>query len=244
MHTKNPTHKVAGRLIGIRGFRRLFGLLEILFAIGAILFSILIVALPEISNHAVLELELGEVGLLPEMGALSVQVDDAKGGSIGVTNLRGEVLATNAFDSEGLRSIARWHTLPMVVFFAVFAIVLVDLLRRLCRKVEGGESFSGRSVDLVRKIGLVIIAFTILSAGLTTLLEHSLAGYLAKHATVQGIKMDFTTPHHSSLTLKFGSQHFDFDIGWAGILTGLLVLSLGEVFRQGRELKEENELTV
>lgn len=222
---------------------RLFGLLEIVLLISAVLLCVLVLMLPRISNPD-FELMVGEVGLMPESGALTVQADDVKAGSVSITNLRGTVLAKNSVDSKGLLAVARWHTLPMVVTLAVFAIVLLDLLRRLFRNFERGESFTKRSVLLVHKIGLTLIVFTILAAVVTTWLDHAVLNYLDQHATVQGVKMAFISPYQPGITLKLGSREFDFNLGWLGILVGLLVLSLGEVLRQGLVLKEDNELTV
>lgn len=224
--------------------RRLFGLLEITLLIAVVLLSLLILTLPRLSDHADLQLLVGEVGLMPESGALTLQTDGVKSGSVSITNLRGTVLAKNSFDNKGLLALARWHTLPMVIFYAVFAILLLDMLRRLFKNFERGESFTNRSVLLVHKIGLTIIVFTILSAVVTMWLDQAVANYLEKHATIQGIRMAFITPYKPGITLRLGSEHIDFDLLWVGILVGLLVLSLGEVLRQGLVLKEDNELTV
>jgi len=223
---------------------RLFGVLEIVLLIAVVLLSFLILALPRISNHSDLELLVGEVGLRPESGALALQTDGARSGSISITNLRGTVLAKNSFDNKGLLALARWHTLPMIIFYAVFAILLLDMLRRLFRNFERGESFTNRSVLLVHKIGLTIIAFTILSTLVMMWLDQAVATYLEQHATIQGLNMTFTTPYQPGITLKLGSGYVDFNLIWVGILVGLLVVSLGEVLRQGLVLKEENELTV
>jgi hypothetical protein len=55
--------------------------------------------------------------------------------------------------------------------------------------------------------------------------------------------MTFKAPRANSI-IVLSSDQFDIPRSWGGILTGLLILSLGEVFRQGLALKQDNELTI
>lgn len=225
-------------------FRRLFTFLEIASPIVGVVVCVLVLALPSISDRAELELELGQVGLMPEPGALTVQVGDSKAGTLSIKNLQGTVSVKNP--GEGALALTRWHTLPLIMAYAGFIAVLFDLLRRLFRNVEQGESFTERSVRLVHKIGMTILVFTLLSVAATAWHNHAITAYLEQHATVQGIKMAFTTPS-GLYHITHSADNFEFHFGGAGILgvlTGLLVLSLGEVFRQGLALKEDSDLTI
>ena len=223
-------------------FRRLFGLLELLSPIVGVMVCVLILAIPRISEHAELELELGAVGLMPESGALIAQAGDSKAETISIKNLQGTVSVKNPDNGNGLLALARSFTLPLILAYTGFMTVLFDLMRRLFRNVERGESFTGRSVHLVYTIGMTVIVFTLLSSVATTWHNHAVANYLEQHATVPGIKMTFTAPPANSVIVN--SRRFEFQFNWGGILTGLLVLSLGEVFRQGLALKEDNDLTI
>jgi hypothetical protein len=221
-------------------FRRLFALLEILAMVGAAIVCALILGLPRISDHA----KLGfVVGLVPESGALTVQVGDSKAESISINNLQGTLLVNSLGDGNGLLALTRWYTLPLVIAYAAYIAVLFDLLRRLFRNVERGESFTERSVHLVHKIGMTIILFTLLSAMAAWWHNRSIITYLQQHGTIEGVKMTFKAPSANSI-IVLRSDEFDIPISWGGILTGLLILSLGEVFRQGLALKQDNELTI
>jgi hypothetical protein len=223
-------------------FRRLFGLLEIISPVVGVLVCFLMLALPSVSNQAEVELELGEVGLMPESGALTVQGSDSKAETISIKNLRGGLWVRNPGEGNGLLALTRWSTVPLIIAYAGFFTLLFDLLRRLFRNVERGESFTERSVRLVHAIGMAVILFTFLSAAATTWHDRAVANYLNQHDTLQEIKMAFVAPHDNSVIV--GSHNFEFHFSFVGILAGLLVLSLGEVFRQGLVLKEDNDLTI
>jgi hypothetical protein len=225
--------------------RKLFVLLEVLTPVLGGILCFMILALPRISNHSELGLELGEVGLMPESGALAVPAADPKAGTLSIINLRGSVSVRNPGGSA--LALTQWHTLPLVIGYLGFITVLFDLLRRLFRNVERGEAFTERSVQLLQVIGITIIVFTCLSAATTAWHNHAIKTFLEEHADpqgieIQGIKMAFTIPYSNSITVN--SREFGFHFSWEGILTGLLVLSLAEVFRQGLALKQDNELTV
>lgn len=225
-------------------FRRLFGFLEILALIGAAIVSVLILALPRISDHAKLAFKVGfKVGLVPESGALIVQLGDSKAEAISIENLQGTLLVKNPGVGNDLVALTRWYTLPLVIAYAGFIAVLFDLLRRLFRNVDRGESFTERSAHLVHKIGMTIILFTLLSAMPAWWHNRAIITYLQQHGAIEGVKMTFKAPSANSI-IVLSSDQFDIPISWGGILTGLLILSLGEVFRQGLALKQDNELTI
>jgi hypothetical protein len=226
-------------------FRRLFCFLEIASPIVGLIVCMVVLALPTISNRSELILELGPVGLVPDPDALTAKLGDGDSGPLAINDLQGTVSVKNA--DQGVLALIRWHTLPLILGCAGFTAVLFDLLRRLFRNVERGESFTERSVRLVHQIGVIIIVFTLLSTAATSWHDQAVASYLTRHATVQGVKMTFATPNDGGYRFTHNGQDVGFHFGGGGILgilTGLLVLSLGEVFRQGLALKKENDLTI
>ncbi len=220
---------------------RLFAMFEVVISLAVVLLVFLILALPSMSGRA--ELTLGEIGLVPESGALIARADDSASTVISIRNLQGTLSMTNPGDSDELRALTRWHTVPMIIGYGVFLVALLDMLRRLFRNVARGESFTERSVGLVQKIGLAIILFSLLSTLATAWGNRALVTYLKQHAAVQGIKMSFTEPGANTI-IETGWGGFRFQFGWGEILAGLLVLALGEVFRQGLALKTESDLTI
>jgi hypothetical protein len=224
-------------------FHRLFAVLEVLVPAVNLTLCILVLAVPSLLHNVQMEVELGQVGLLPESGALTASGGNTNAETITIKNLQGTVSVKSSTDTGGVFAFTRAATLPMFIAYAAFLTVLFDLLRRLFRSVVLGETFSDRTVHLVQKIGVTIIIFALLSAAARTWHNRAVANYLGEHATVQGIKLAFTPPQGRDV-LVVNSTHFDFQFGWEGIFTGVLVLALGEVFRQGLALKKENDLTV
>ena len=232
MNTKNRLPKFCCRF---------FAFLELFISLAVVLLVFLILILPRMSGRA--ELTMGEIGLTPESGALIAKSDDSASSAISIKNLQGTLSITSPGSSSELLALTRWHTVPMLVGCGVFLVTLLDLLRRLFRNVARGESFTERTVGLVNKIGVTIILFSLLSTLATAWHNHALITYLQQHAVVQGIKMTFAEPGVNTI-IGAGSGNLRFQIGWSQILTGLLVLALGEVFRQGLTLKTESDLTI
>lgn len=130
----------------------------------------------------------------------------------------------------------------MVLVELVFGAALLDLLRRLFRNVARGESFTARNIRLVHVLGISILAFTLLSGAMQAWYSSQIVAYLNQHAAVEGGHMSFASASSGGLVVN--GRHFDIPFSGRGILTGLLVLALGEVFRQGLVLKQENDLTI
>jgi hypothetical protein len=141
----------------------------------------------------------------------------------------------------GLVEVAKQYGLPVLLINVLFLALLFELLRRLFRNVERRESFTRQSVLLVQIVGLSLMAFSIVSAFAESFFARAVYGYIAGHATVtiSGAQVHFPAPHGMGLP---GLHGFPFDN--PVFFSGLLVLALSEVFRQGVTLKAENDLTV
>lgn len=142
-------------------------------------------------------------------------------------------------DANTLFEVIKHHGLPLALMFTVFYAVLFDLLRRVFRNVVRGDSFTKNTLRLVQVVGLALVVFSFASAAAEGWFYFAVTDYLT---------------HHASATLAgspvpLSDKMFDFDSEGGGLfnslfLTGLLVLALSEVFRQGLVLKNENDLTV
>jgi hypothetical protein len=142
-------------------------------------------------------------------------------------------------DANGLFEVIKHHGLPLALMFTVFYAVLFDLLRRVFRNVVRGDSFTTNTLRLVQVVGLALVVFSFVSAAAEGWFYFALTDYLTHHASA--------TLAGSPVALS--SKMLNSDSEGGGLfnslfLTGLLVLALSEVFRQGLVLKNENDLTV
>src|SRR5258706_4438904 len=218
-----------------RIFRWVFTVLAVLAAIAAVAICIAILIdprLPAGTHFGPMKVDLmGQPGTV----ALGVVGGDS---DFTVTALRGSV-SLFVDKAGGLIEVLKHYGLPLILIKAIFLALLFDLLRRLFRNVGRGESFTPQSVYLVQLIGAALIVFSLVSAFAAGWFAQAAYGYLAQHAvlTVSG-----TTLH---LPAMHGFPHgHGFPLGSPVFFSGLLVLALSEVFRQGVELKNENDLTV
>jgi len=138
----------------------------------------------------------------------------------------------------GLIEVVKHHGLPVMLINALFFVTLFELLRRLFRNVGRGESFTPQSVRLVQFVGGTLIVFSLVSAMAEHWFVVAAYSYLAEHAmvTVSGTPLHLPAAHGMSLPHSNGGSPIFF--------SGLLVLALSEVFRQGLALKAEYDLTV
>jgi Protein of unknown function (DUF2975) len=144
-------------------------------------------------------------------------------------------------DASGLIELLKHYGLPLIILNAVFFAVLFDLMRRMFRNVGRGESFTQATVKLVQIIGVSLLVFSLVAAAAESWFHYALFTYLAQHAviTISGASIHLPSPQ--GFTISSGGP---FPFGSPVFFTGLLVLALSEVFRQGLVLKRENDLTV
>jgi hypothetical protein len=143
--------------------------------------------------------------------------------------------------ARGFIDVVKRFLLPLWLVRMLFFTALFELLRRLFRNVGRGDSFTPNTVRLVQILGGLLIAFAyILSFG-DGLLEHAIFSYFAQHAvvTVSGSQVHLPQPRYVML------PHGGFlPVMNPLFFSGLLVLALSEVFRQGVALKKDSELTI
>jgi len=216
-----------------RVLKWVFLVFEVLMGIGAVAIVIVMIISPRLPAQAGFGPANVDIWGLP--GTIMIRNSDfaavlAHGG-----------IMVRVDNAAALVEIALRFGLPLGLLCVAFYFLLFDLLRRLFRNVLRGESFTRTTVRLVQGIGLSLLVFSLASAVAEGMFQFALFQYLTHHASIivsgthlnlpQVNEMHFGSDGHS----VFGSPYF---------FTGLLVLALSEVFRQGLVLKNENDLTV
>jgi len=221
-------------------FRWLFTILEALAGLAAVGIVVAILVDPTLPPDAHFGPVHGDV--LGQAAEFALQ--PAPGG-------QGEpVLSLTAFNGNvtmavkqpaGLVALMKEYGFPLLLIYVLFAVAVLDLLRRLFRNVGRGESFTPQSVRLVQIVGGSLIVFAVISTIGESWFVHAIFSYLMQHTDVAvggaPVRLPNVDVHHARIGhwLPFGRASF-----WSG----LLVLALAEVFRQGLALKRDAELTV
>jgi hypothetical protein len=179
-------------------------------------------------KHVEVELNVSDLSLDP--GVVMLSFNDRKL-SMAVTQVKGDIALKGGAD--GVLTLVKRKFVPLGLVDCLFLAVLFDLLRRLFRNVERGDSFTEPNIRLVQIVGVSLMVFALASGALDFWASREIARYFVEHVTVPGGTLHVAPPEaRAGLTLD------------SAFFAGLLVLALAEVFRQGLALKRENELTV
>jgi len=186
--------------------------------------------------------DLGDVQFVPTAGLATLV--RAGGEELKIKSLQGIVTLSHDHFSNGLDASVKWAMVPLILAQGGFFFVLCELLRRLFRNVERRESFSSINIRLVRRVGLAILLFTLLSAVTQSYFGHRVLRYLGPSGTLMGREVLLTPAPTGNTIFQMSSAQFQFSLNFSSLLAGLVVLALSEVFRQGRQFQEENQLTI
>jgi len=219
-----------------RNLRVLFGFSRKLVLIVAVLRFVLIVVYPLLHLYEPTfsrGLPFVDVGFDKVPGGATIKANDIGAADIQLSGLRGSLFVTQYGASDSLDALTRWDFFLCTAVDFAFVFLLFDLLWQLCGNVERGEIFSERNIWAIRKIGWVILGFQAVGFAAGLWYARMVGDFVQQHVVLEGVKLH-TTPWRTDGNALSPSL----------ILTGLLVLLLAEVFRQGLALKKENELTV
>jgi hypothetical protein len=144
-------------------------------------------------------------------------------------------------DAAGLFEVVKHTGLPVALLAVVYFGLLFELLRRLFANVQHGLSFTRQSLRLVQVIGVSLLVFSVVSATAEDWFQYEVFRYLSQHAVLEISGNTLHAPAQGDFRMDMGNG---FPFGNSLFFTGLMVLALSEVFRQGLKLKSENDLTI
>lgn len=140
--------------------------------------------------------------------------------------------------SEAMAALNRETLLPSLLLTYLIAAVVCDILWRLCGNVERGSVFTETNLKLVRWLGILLALGTPLSAFVQHWTDYRLNVFALQHLSFGGLTPLPAEFHGFETLLLTFLNHL------SALITGLLILVLAEVFRQGLALKQEADLTV
>ncbi|SDS64182.1 Protein of unknown function [Mucilaginibacter mallensis] len=114
--------------------------------------------------------------------------------------------------------------LSIILTFVGFSILasIAYIINKVIYSIYEGSIFESKHLEMIRRIGLLLIVYTIVDYGF-----QQAAFYISKSLI------------NSPVTILNASA-YDFEV----LICGLLVLIVAEAFKQGAQLKEEQELTI
>jgi len=222
-----------------RLFHVSFAVLAVLASIAAAFIVVVMLVDPELPPDTRLGPSRGEFLGQPA----SIALQPATGGP------GDSVLELRAFDGNVAATVDRpagvierlkTFGLPVLLIHALFLAALFELLRRLFRNVGRGESFTPQSVRLVQIIGVSLMVFAFVAAIGKSWFGYEMYAVLADNTRVAVSGTPVQLPP-AVAPPWLGAR---FPLWDAAFLTGLLVLALAEVFRQGLALQRDSDLTV
>jgi hypothetical protein len=218
-------------------FRWIFTILVVCTAIGAIAVAGVMIADPSLPPDAHFGPHKGDVFGQPAEFTLEPAAEGRTEPTFRAKAFNG-VLTMVIEQTGGMIELLKAYGLPIILIHILFLTLLFELLRRLFRNVGRGDSFTPQSVHLVQIIGVSLIVFSLVSGVAQSWFAHAAWDYFAQHTqiAVSGtpLQLPVTPDHPKWFGLRFDSWFF----------SGLLVLALAEVFRQGLALKRDHDLTV
>ena len=216
-----------------RFFHWVFAILEVLAGLAALAFCTIMLVNPHLPPDAhfgpivaMIGGQPGTVQLTPAGGDHTLVITAFKGAITFVINQAG-----------GFIEVLKHYGLPLMLLRALFAVALFELLRRLFRNVERRESFTPGTIRLVQFVGVLLIAASVVFAIADSFFATAAVSYFASHTVITVSGTEVRLPQH----VYMHPHGFIFN---PLVFSGLLVLALSEVFRQGLALKSENELTI
>ncbi len=229
-----------GLLRSLFGFLRVMTLIMAVFWVLTLTFNTWIQK--SFGHDARLMASVGEITLPASPGGLGLASDTATPGSLTLHALRGALQMDLANQDTALVSAFRRAIFPSMAVLLISSYVLFTLLRNLCGNLGRGDVFNEENLRLIRRIGVTLIAYSLLSAGLEIWASYVLGGYFNQHVVLTGLQ--------TSLPFAGATPALQFHLPaglittQGGVLIGCLVLVVAEAFRQGLNLKTENDLTV
>ena len=219
-------------------FRWVFTGLAVLTALAAVVLIAVILVDPTLPPDARFGPVHGQLMGQPATLALQPHASGQGEPALSARAFNGNVTMTVDKPAGAIELLKRYG-LPLLLIYAVFFAALFELLRRLFRNVGRGESFTPQNVRLVQVVGGALIIFSLISAVGESWFAHAMYAYLTEHTqfAISGTSIRLPPAENTQLVVRlpFGSPVF---------LSGLLVLALAEVFRQGLALQRESDLTV
>jgi Protein of unknown function (DUF2975) len=146
--------------------------------------------------------------------------------AVAIDQVEGAVTLTRPELAAQAIAAARWPFVAGILCTGGVGLAILDLLRRMLGSAARLEVFTATNIRYVQAVGFLLMASGILKLAAGAWLVSRMTEFMMRHVAT------------GTMTLETYSQ------GNVSMATGLLIVALAEVFRQGLTLKEDNQLTI
>ncbi len=228
----------------------LFTLFEVLAVAGTLLFLFILSILPTLFGSADQNagknegsMAIGLVGIEIPQESYSFNYEDNEHEGLFISKVQGQIITDDTVIFTDFLKYVRPAAVFTVLFFGFMIVFQCEMLRRLFKNLGKGIVFTQANVRNIHKLGIAMIVFTIGFNLCVDIIQYQVNDYVEDHIEVEGIAFERFDPENQ-MSIGFEINDIGLHLDIQGVLAGLIVLSLGEVFRRGLQLKEENELTI
>ncbi|HXQ82042.1 MAG TPA: DUF2975 domain-containing protein [Opitutaceae bacterium] len=183
------------------------------------------------SGDTGLEFGYGRVSFGPfrlhlEDGAFPTKARDIKDQAVAIDQIEGTMTLLRPEVAAQALASARLPFVAGMLCTGGIGLAILDLLRRMLKSAIQREVFTGANIRNVQMVGLLIIVSSVLKLAAGAWLVSRMTSFVIQHVATGNVAVE------------------TYSQGDVSMATGLLILALAEVFRQGLVLKEENQLTI
>jgi|CZKI01.1.fsa_nt_gi hypothetical protein len=172
------------------------------------------------------KMSFGPIRLHMDKGESPMEARNMKDRSIAIDQIEGTVTLLRPEVAAQALVAATWPFVVGMLCTGGVGLAILDLLRRMLRSVGQREVFTAANIRNVQCVGFLLMASAILKLASGAWLVSRMSSFVMQQAGTGNISLETSSPGNVTLA------------------TGLLILALAEVFRQGLILKEDNQLTI
>jgi hypothetical protein len=146
---------------------------------------------------------------------------------VAVQQVEGMVVFKGPDKSRMALGVFKWPAMTGELCAILGGLAYFEMLRRLLLSAERGDLFTEANVRMLRQIGFLMIAFGLARFGVWEIIVSRMNTFVAPF---------FADGMWTAATVPSGKMN--------GVLSGLTILLLAEVFREGLKFRRDSDLTI
>lgn len=216
----------------------------VVVCVGAMVLLIFFTANPDLENSdSDISLEVGKFLLQLDESSYAIHTRFEKSNDVVIEELQGSVKIKDVRAADQFYRSLKGPLIFIFVTAVALGFYTLHLLHQLFACISAGESFSDKSIRCIRNIGILTIAATLSGGFLIGYIDWIQSSWLKENLILEGIQVVGKPSQQGTIGLRINDTiRFQFDV--LGLFVGFMFFAIGEAFRQGKQIQEENQLTI